>query len=110
VAVSKRSYGSRQRKIPGGQKGKVSSAAKRNPFESSHADKASADNDVETDENDWELPSRDDQIAVRISPALRAKLMAIKLDRRVKMICVRIDSEDWIDVVLEVREVRRLKD
>jgi hypothetical protein len=99
------------------RKEKESSAAKKNPFKSANARKESTDDDVDGAE-DWDAPGDDadppggddSQIAVRISPALRAKLLAIKPNRRVKMIGVRIDADDWPDVVLEAQDVRRLKD
>jgi hypothetical protein len=93
-----------------------SPAPKKNPFRSANAHKEGTGDDVDGAE-DWDAPGDDDQpggedsqIAVRISPALRAKLLAIKSKRRVKMIGVRIDTDDWLDVVLEVQDVRRLKD
>jgi hypothetical protein len=79
--------------------------------------KESASDDANGTE-DWDAPGDEDdqpgsehsQIAVRISPALRAKLLAVKSKRRVKMIGVRIETDDSLDVVLEVQDVRRLKD
>jgi hypothetical protein len=109
----------RQLKNPGGIKkgSKARSAVKKNPFKSANAHKASTGDDADGAE-DWDGPGddagppggEDSQIAVRISPALLAKLLAIKSKRRVKMIGVRIDTDDWVDVALEVQDVRRLKD
>lgn len=109
----------RQIKHPGHIKkgGKALSVAKKNPFKSAKAHKESADADVERTE-DWDTPGDDadqagsehSQIAIRISPALRAKLLAIESKRRVEMIGVRIDTDDWLDDVLEVQEVRGLSD
>jgi hypothetical protein len=109
----------RQLKDPGGIKkgSKASSAVKKSSLKSTNARKEITGDDADGAE-DWDAPGDDDdppsgedsQIAVRISPALRTKLLAIKSRRRVKMIGVRIDTNDWLDVVLEVRDVRRLKD
>lgn len=92
--------------------GKARHADKKNPFKSAKVRKEEVD---EVDEmEDWGTPIPDNnddhdegdhsRMTVRISPALRAKLIAIEKDRRVKLISVRIDSVDC----LEIEEVRQL--
>jgi hypothetical protein len=108
----------RHRKDPGGVKkgSKTIPAPKKNPFKSANAGKERAGDDADG-AKDWDEPrdeenpsGGDDQITVRISSALSAKLLAIKPKRRVKVIGMRVDKEDWSDIVLEVQDVRRLKD
>jgi hypothetical protein len=109
----------RQLKDPGGIKkgGKASSAVKKKLLKFAKARKESTGDDADG-AVDWDAPAdvddlpggEDSQIAVRISPALRTKLLAIKVKRRVKVIGVRIDADDRLDAVLEVQDVRRLKD
>lgn len=53
--------------------------------------------------------SEQSEIAVSISPELRTKLDAIKVGRRVKLIGVRAEQADWVDIMLDVQEVRLLK-
>jgi len=108
----------RQLKDPGDSKkgSKDSSAVKKSSLKTADAHKESTDDDADGVE-DWDAQGDDDnppddeesQIAVRISPALRTKLLAIKSKRRVKLIGVRIDTDGWLDVVLEVQEVRLVK-
>lgn len=103
---------------PKAEKGKekASSAAKKNPFKSANAHKESAGDDVDGAE-DWDAAGddadppggEDSQIAVSISPDLHTKLHAIKVGRRVKLIGVRAEKADWVDVMLEVQAVRLLK-
>jgi hypothetical protein len=96
---------------------KSSSSSKKNPFKSSKGDQAKKGDDIDGTE-DWDAPGEDaappdeedSEIVVRISPALRAKLLAIKSPQRVKMIAARIDTDDWLEVVLEAEDVRRIKD
>ena len=109
----------RQLKDPVGiKKGrKASSAVKKKLLKFAKARKESTGDDADG-VDDWDAPGdvddppggKDSQIAVRISPALRTKLLTIKKKRRVKVIGVRIDADDWPDAVLEVQDVRRLKD
>jgi len=102
---------------PKAEKGKEkakSATAKRSLVKSASAEKLSFNDEAD----DWDAPipdsgrdrlgGEDTEIKVRISPELRAKLMAIKADRRVKLISVRIDTDDCLDVVLEATAVRRL--
>jgi hypothetical protein len=53
--------------------------------------------------------TEESEIAVSISPDLRTKLDGIKIGRRVKLIGVRAEQADWLDVMLEVQEVCLLK-
>jgi hypothetical protein len=53
--------------------------------------------------------SEDSEIVISISPELRKKLDAMNTEQRVKLICARSDKSGWIDVMLEVHEVRLLK-
>jgi hypothetical protein len=109
----------RQLKDPGGIKkgGKASSAVKKKSLKFAKARKESTGDDADG-ADDWDAlgdvddapGGEDSQIAVRINPALRTKLLAIEVKRRVKVIGVRIDADDRLDAVLEVQDVRRLKD
>lgn len=102
---------------PKAQNEKAASAANKSPFKSTNAHRESASDDTNGAE-DWDALSNKghqrggehSQIAVHISAALRAKLLAVKSTRRVRMIGVRVDTDDWLDVVLEIQDVRRLKD
>jgi hypothetical protein len=118
VATSAAQENPRRSKTGGGTKngGKTISSIKKNPFKSANAHKESTGNDADGAE-DWDAPGDDDdpsggedsQIAVSISPDLRTKLHAIKVGRRVNLIGVRAEKADWVDVMLDVQEVRLLK-
>jgi hypothetical protein len=104
---------------PRDEKGKEEavSAAKKSPFKFANTCKESTGDNAD-EAGDWDGPGDvddppaggDSQIVARISSALHAKLMAIKPKRRVKIIGVRIKTDDWTDCVLEVQDVSRLKD
>lgn len=56
-----------------------------------------------------EYSSEQSEIAISISPELRTKLDGIRVGRRVKLIGVRAEKADWVDIMLDVQEVRLLK-